>query len=153
MELRKEKIAMARVRITDETLLKWAKDICHILRDKGEWIHLSDLAEAVGITPSQIKAAVKYQRRWFLDNPEKCGNVYILSSSKGYKLPVTDDDYLSVYKSLYAWGKSVLVTISPIGRYLDGKGYDMRAIREQAMEAHGLNIHSLGGSDSWQDEE
>lgn len=136
----------------EEVLVERARSVVEYLSEHDGWISCEDVANALGLTIGQIKAAVKYERRWYLETPEKCGNKYILSGPKGYKLPNNDDDYVAMYKSLYAWGKSVLITISPIGKYMQGKGYDVSEIRKEAMVGHGLIKDSIGGSDSWQDE-
>lgn len=115
----------------DEVLLERAKKVVEVLRNDGSWVSLNKLVELTGLKKGQIEAAIKYERRWFLQNPEKCGNTYILSGKRGYRLPVTDEDYIPVYKSLYAWGISVLTTISPIGKYLADKGYDVKSIRKE----------------------
>lgn len=136
----------------NDLLMDRAKIITQILRDSDEWISCERLAELSGLTIRQVKGAVKFQRRYFLDCPGKCGTVYILSGVKGYKLPQSDDDYVAMYKSLYAWGKSVLVTISPVGKYLADKGFDVKKMREEAMKSHGLDVTCVGGSESWQEE-
>lgn len=120
--------------MTDEILLQRSKIVVQTLRDHGTWISLDKLVELTGLKKGQIEAAIKYERRWFLKNPEKCGNTYILSGKRGYKLPATDEDYIPVYKSLYAWGISVFTTISPIGKYLADKGYDMKSIRKEIYD-------------------
>lgn len=143
---------MGRIKtLTDEVMIARAKAITHVLREAGGWVSSPELSKATNLTEGQLKAAIKYERRYFLDKPEKCGNTYILSGAKGYKLPQSDEDYVSVYKSLYSWGKSVLITISPMGKYLKGKGFDVSKIREEAMEALTGNPTEHGGADSWHD--
>lgn len=136
--------------MTDEILLQRSKIVVQTLRDHVTWISLDKLVELTGLKKGQIEAAIKYERRWFLEHPEKCGSTYILSGKKGYKLPVNDEDYIPVYKSLYAWGVSVLTTISPIGKYLADKGFDIKAIRKEIYEQTGFN-DEIGGSDAWFD--
>lgn len=138
-------------KLENEILIERAKSVIACLKNSVGWVKLKDVAERTRLTEGQVKAAVKFERRWFLESPEKCGTSYILSGARGYKLPQTDDDYVMMYKSLYAWGKSVLITISPIGKYLQGKGFDMAEIRREAMAANGLIQDSIGGTDSWQD--
>lgn len=134
----------------DEVLLQRSKIIVQTLKNYDSWISLDKLVELTGLKKGQIEAAVKYERRWFLEHPEKCGNTYILSGKYGYKLPVSDQDYVPVYKSLYAWGISVLTTISPIGKYLADKGFDVKAIRKEIYEKAGLN-DEIGGPEAWFD--
>ena len=141
---------MSRNAMTEDQRIERAKRVVSILRD-GEWHSTEELTDATNLTVGQLKGAIKYERRWFLKCPEKCGTTYILSGKKGYKLPTTDEDYLDMYKSLYSWGKSVLITISPIGKYLQEKGFDMKQIREDAtngIDAEGDPLE-VGGADSW----
>lgn len=134
----------------DEVLLERAKTIVKVLKDDGSWVSLNKLVELTGFKKGQVEAAIKYERRWFLEQPEKCGNVYILSGRKGYRLPDKAEDYIPVYKSLYAWGISVLTTISPIGKYLADKGFDVKSIRKEIYEQSGLS-DEIGGADAWFD--
>jgi len=133
-----------------DILLERAKKIIDCLQEADDWVSLKKVAEVTKLTEGQIKYAVKHERRLFLDSPEDCGQSYILSSKKGYKLPKTDDDYVALYKTLYAWGKSVLTTVSPIGQYLALKGYDVQEIRKEAMESHGLS-DSIDKDTAWQE--
>ena len=143
---------MGRRSMTEDERIARAKSVVSILRD-GEWHSTESLMSETNLTAGQLKGAIKFERRYFLKCPEKCGTTYILSGKKGYKLPTTDEDYLEMYKSLYSWGRSVLVTISPIGKYLNSKGFDMSQIREEAV--NGINAEGdpleVGGADSWHD--
>lgn len=140
---------MGRNKITEEIMLDRAKSIVSILRDADGWVSTLDLRDISGLSIDQIKGAVKYERRWFLKCPEKCGTTYILSGPHGYKLPKTLEDYIDMYKSLYSWGISVLVTISPMGKYLKQQGVDVQAIRKEAMENANGDPSVVGGIDSW----
>lgn len=135
--------------LTDDTKLARARMVCAVLRDAGGWVSTGKLIEETGLTAGQIKAAVKYNRRWFLDHPTRCETYYILSGPKGYKLPQDDEDYLNTYKSMYSWAISVLVTISPVGKYLQFKGYDMAKVRAAIVEE--TDDDEIGGADSWQE--
>lgn len=137
-------------KLSDEIIKERATKIYKCLCSENRFFSTEELTEKTGLTVGQIKGAVKFERRYFLDKPDRCGGRYILSGARGYKVTQTDDDYIAMYKSLYAWGKSVLITISPVGKYLQGKGIDVVQLRAEAMEGIG-NGEEVGGADSWQE--
>lgn len=143
---------MGRKKITEAEMVERVNIIIDCLKAAPRWHSSYELSEKTGMTPGQLASAIKYNRRYFMNCPEKCKDHYILSGRFGYKMPETDEDYVAMYKSLFSWGKSVLITISPIGKYLSGKGFDMKSIREEAM-ANNDGTHSendeIGGADSW----
>ena len=142
---------MGRRKIDEAEMIHRAKTIVSILKD-GEWHDAERLSTETGLTIGQLHGAIKYERRYFLKCPEKCSTRYIISGPKGYKLPETNEDYVSMYKSLFSWGKSMLITISPVGKWLQAQGYDMKKIREEAMAGEESNdISIVGGADSWHD--
>lgn len=139
---------MGRSRLTDEVMIDRVKSIMGVLND-GAWHSTNELMCETDLTCGQLKSAIKFNRRYFLKCPEKCANKYIISGKHGYKLTTTDEDYIAMYKSLYAWGKSVLITISPMGKWLQSQGYDMREIREQAMNDGIKDTIDNEGADNW----
>ena len=136
-------------KLSDEIIKSRATKIYKVLCSENRFFSGDELVEKTGLTIGQIKGAVKFERRYFLDYPDRCCGRYILSGSKGYKVTQEDDDYIAMYKSLYAWGKSILITISPVGKYLQGIGVDVSQLREEAMQ--GIGSDEVGGADSWQD--
>lgn len=140
---------MSRTRLTNDMMIERAKSVVTVLRQYGKWVDTNTICSETGLTIGQLKAAIKFERRYFLKCPERCGNTYILSGKHGYKLPESNEDYIAMYKSLFSWGKSVLITISPMGKWLQAQGYDMRLIREEAMLGNTGDVSEIGGSDSW----
>lgn len=140
---------MGRTKLSDAKMIDRAKMIISALGEGG-WHRADALSRETGLTVAQVHGAIKYERRYFLKCPEKCGSKYIISGAKGYKLPETNEDYVAMYKSLYSWGKSVLITISPMGKWLQSQGYDMKQIREEAMSEESFSDPAeVGGADSW----
>ena len=143
---------MSRQKIGDDILIERVRNIISILDDADSWVGSETLSYMTGLSIGQIKAAVKFNRRWFINHPTQCGNKYIISGKAGYRLPKTDEDYILMYKSLYAWGKSILITLSPVGKYLQDKGHDMAQIRKEATETISDYVQlSVGGAESWQE--
>lgn len=126
----------------EELLMERARQIIKVLREEGRPVPLKELADKTGLRVGQVEAAVKFERRWFLDNPEDCKRSYIVSGRKGYRLPQKDDDYVGFYKTLYSSSISCLVTISAVGKYLEHRGYDVAQFRKDA----------LGSGDDFDDE-
>ena len=140
---------MGRAKMNDAKMIERAKLVMNVLKD-GKWHMIDALSRETGLSTSQIHGAIKYERRWFLKCPEKCEMRYIISGRRGYKLPVTNEDYVAMYKTLYSWGKSILITISPMGKWLQAQGFDMKQIRDEAMQGDDVSDPSeVGGSDSW----
>lgn len=127
-----------------------ANAIIRALKNFDGWVSTPELCRATGFTVGQIKAAVQWARRYFRDNPKNREKYYIVSGPKGYKLPKTTEDLLDVYKSLYSWAMSVLVTLKPISDELTAKGYDMQAVREE-IKKEATEQEEVGGKSAWRD--
>lgn len=142
---------MGRKKITEAEMIERVNTIINCLRNDPRWHSSYELSKETEMTRGQLASAIKYNRRYFMNCPEKCKEYYILSGRFGYKMPETDEDYVSMYKSLYSWAKSMMITISPVGKYLSGKGFDMKRIREEATTENDGDPKNdeIGGVDSW----
>lgn len=144
---------MSRVKITEEELKDRVNSIIRTLKHHpNEWMRIDNIAEESGLkNSSQAKAAIKYLRRYGIEHPGfKVDEFYILSGKSGYKLPETDEELKSLYKTLYSWWNSLKTTISPVRSYLLSKGINVSAIEESVMhlpdEEDALDH---GGEGSW----
>ncbi len=143
---------MGRKKITEAEMIERVNTIINCLRNDPRWHSSYELSKETEMTRGQLASAIKYNRRYFMNSPEKCKDHYSLSGRFGYRMPETDEDYVAMYKSLFSWGKSVLITISPVGKYLSGKGFDMKSIREEAMggnDGEHSESDEIGGAESW----
>lgn len=123
---------MGRKRISDDEYEKRIRSIMAVIRAESidnKTVDKVKISELTGLTVGQVGTAIKKQRRLYLKRPQLVKNGYIVSTSKGYKLSATNEDYLNMYKTLYGWATSVLLTIEPVNEYLEGQGVDMKAVQ------------------------
>lgn len=135
----------------EQRLKKNSRMIVNVLRNAEEPIGSNKLCELTGLKKSQVAAAIKYQRRWFLEHPNSTQYNYIVSGKKGYRMPKTDEEYVIFYQTLYSWSKSVRATIEAVGRYLEANGYDINQIKFNSGDGSFLT-DEIGGEDSWHEE-
>lgn len=128
-----------------------AKKIMAVLKDADHPVSCAELMKITDLPKSQIAAAIKYQRRWFLDHPTRTEYNYIISGKKGYRMPQTDEDYIAFYQTLYSWTKSIRGTIAAVGKYLEDAGHDLEEIKYNAGDGSYL-ADEMNGEDSWHEE-
>ena len=142
---------MGRPKTTNEQLAENSRKIVAVLKEADAPINSNKLVELTGLNKSKISAAIKYQRRWFLDHPARTEYNYIISTKRGYKMPQSDEEYIAFFQTLYSWSKSVRGTISAVEKYLEANGHDINQIKFNAGDGGTLELE-MGGKDSWHDE-
>lgn len=123
---------MGKMRITKKNMDDFKGKVFYLLKD-GRKHTQKDIAETLDITNHQAQRLVRMIRLDVRKGKYPITH-YVVSSRNGYYTPITNDDFLKFYKTMYLWAMAMLVIIKPVSNYLTEKGYDMAEVRKELKE-------------------